>query len=88
MKPQISHVDSVTICSLDSIYLQGAYRNTTGIYSDTLSSITGGDSILFTYLSVQSVLYGYDTVHACFGDSALVFGTYQQIPGNYYDLTN
>ena len=88
VKPQISHVDSVTICSLDSIYLQGAYRNTTGIYSDTLSSITGCDSILFTHLSVQSVLYGYDTVHACFGDSALVFGTYQQIPGNYYDVTN
>ena len=45
------------------------------------------DSILFTHLSVESVLYGFDTLHACYGDSALIFGSYEQVPGNYFDTT-
>ena len=87
IRPEITHVDSITICTLDSIYLQGAFRNISGIYTDTLSSVDGCDSILFTHLSVESVLYGHDTLHACYGDSALIFGNYEHVPGNYYDTT-
>tara|TARA_B100001093_G_scaffold513996_1_gene587080 strand:- start:1601 stop:7132 length:5532 start_codon:yes stop_codon:yes gene_type:complete len=87
IRPEITHVDSITICTLDSIYLQGAFRNISGIYTDTLSSLVGCDSILFTHLSVESILYGYATLHACYGDSALIFGTYEQASGNYYDTT-
>ena len=87
VRPEITHIDSVTICTLDSIYLQGAFRNISGIYTDTLSSVDGCDSILFTHLSVESVLYGFDTLHACYGDSALIFGNYEHVSGNYYDTT-
>ena len=42
----------MTICYNDSIYLQNAWQNTTGIYYDTLISSNGCDSIIETDLMV------------------------------------
>ena len=46
--PQIVFIDTVSICNLDSIFLEGAYQNTSGFYYDTLSSSNGCDSLIVT----------------------------------------
>lgn len=43
------------ICEGDSILLQGAYRKTSGTYSDSLNSVHGCDSIIVTALTVFSI---------------------------------
>jgi gliding motility-associated-like protein len=46
---------SRTICSNESVFLQGAFRNTSGVYRDTLNTINGCDSVLVTTLLVNPV---------------------------------
>jgi len=48
-------IDSVTICSNDSVMLGGAFQNTAGTYVDTLTTSMGCDSIVTTTLSVNPV---------------------------------
>lgn len=45
---------NTTICSVDSIYLEGDYRNIAGVYYDTLANSWGYDSILVTNLALSS----------------------------------
>ena len=42
-----------TICANDSIFLEGAYQNTAGVYSDTLLAANGCDSGIVTTLTVN-----------------------------------
>ena len=44
-----------SICGSDSIYLEGAYQNQFGQYRDTLTSISGCDSVIVTTLNVAAV---------------------------------
>ena len=81
------NVDVLTICNLDSAYLQGQYQTTPGSYFDTLVSSKGCDSIVETQLFMDSILYGFDSVSVCFGDSALISGQYYDSSGYYYDTT-
>ena len=46
---------SLTICSTDSVFLQNNYQNTQGNYIDTLSSIGGCDSIINTFLQINTL---------------------------------
>ncbi|MBL4658102.1 MAG: PKD domain-containing protein, partial [Flavobacteriales bacterium] len=43
-----------TICSNDSVILEGAYQNTAGTYMDTLTSVSGCDSVITTTLAVNA----------------------------------
>ena len=52
---------------------------------DTLQSIEGCDSIVYTYLQVDSTLYNSDSVSICYGDSILLGGGYQTTSGIYLD---
>ena len=85
VNPILSSRDTVHICSGDSILLEGNYQTNSGLYLDTISGINGCDSILETYLSVDSVLFSYDTIAVCFGDSALIGGNYYSQSGVYSD---
>lgn len=76
---------SAVICASDSIYLQGAYRNVSGIYTDTLQTIHGCDSILQTNLQVLPEYQSSSSVSICAGDSILVNGHYLSISGTYSD---
>ena len=60
------------MCSGDSVFVGGAFQYNTGLYSDTLTSAVGCDSILETYLQVDSILFSYDSIALCSGDSALI----------------
>ena len=78
-------VDTLSICIGDSIMLEGIYQYNSGIYYDSLQTTNGCDSILETHLKVDTVLYGYDTIQICNGDSALVSGNYYSTSGVNYD---
>lgn len=47
--------DSLEICAGDSILIAGNYQSAAGIYIDTLSSISGCDSVITTTLSLRTV---------------------------------
>ena len=78
---------NTSICNLDSIFLEGAYQTTSGLYIDTLSSINACDSIVITSLSVDSILMVNDTLSICYGDSAQIGSSYYDISGTYNDTT-
>ena len=81
------NVEVLTICNLDSAYLEGQYQTTSGSYYDTLVSAKGCDSIIETQLFMDSILYGFDSISVCYGDSALIAGQYYDTSGYYYDTT-
>lgn len=46
---------TVNICKGDSIFLQGSFQSSAGVYSDTLINTIGCDSIVTITLSIQNV---------------------------------
>ena len=70
-------IDSIGICTGDSAMLAGSYQTTSGVYYDTLQTTAGCDSIVETHLTVDSVIYSYDSLSICSGDSALIAGNYE-----------
>ncbi len=65
----LSNSQTIKLCVGDSIYLQGAYQTTAGIYHDTLNNAVGCDSIVITTVSMQvpvndSVIQTSDTLTA------------------------
>jgi hypothetical protein len=75
----------VVVCSGDSALIYGAYRTGTGIYYDSLTAITGCDSIHSTVFTVSQdyLIESKDTI--CTGDSIMAGGAYQNTSGIYYD---
>ena len=45
----------------------------------------GCDSIVETHLTVDNVIYSYDSLSICSGDSALIAGNYESTSGTYRD---
>ncbi|MBL4624652.1 MAG: metallophosphoesterase [Flavobacteriales bacterium] len=76
---------SESICSGDSLFLQGAYQTIGATYYDTLSSICVADSIIITTLQINSVYSTIQPVGICSGDSLFLQGAYQIVSGTYYD---
>lgn len=76
---------SITICNRDSIFLNGAWRNTSGTYTDRLTSMDGCDSIIRTNLNVQSQLFAVFNRRICSGDSLFLEGAYRKKAGVYID---
>ncbi|MBN4051336.1 T9SS type A sorting domain-containing protein [bacterium AH-315-M05] len=78
---------SATICDGDSIFLQNAYQKTTGVYYDTLLSVSGCDSVIIaTTLTVNPTYSITDLAIAiCNGDSISIYGTFRSVAGTYYD---
>ncbi|HIA37644.1 MAG TPA: PKD domain-containing protein [Flavobacteriales bacterium] len=74
-----------SICNNDSIFLEGAYQNTSGTYFDTLTGMNGCDSVLITILTVNQVFSSSQALNICTGDSILVGGAYQNTAGTYLD---
>ena len=74
-----------SICPGDSILLGGVYQSAPGIYYDTLTSYLGCDSTLATTLTTINVATAQAAVAICQGDSILLGGVYQSVPGIYSD---
>ena len=74
------------MCYGDSVLSGSNYKNTTGIYYDTLPSIFGCDSVVVTDLTVlDSIPVLLDTLEICAGDSANIGGSYFDTAGTYYE---
>jgi gliding motility-associated-like protein len=85
IRPLIINSVNVSICPNDSIFLQGGYQNTSGTYTDVLTSNNGCDSLLVTNLSIYSLQTSYVSSVICNGDSILLAGSYQDSVGTYID---
>jgi gliding motility-associated-like protein len=77
---------NISICLGDSIFLEGGFQNTPGLYYDTLISILNCDSVeIITNLHVISQLKDTTFVTICSGDKYNVGGQWQTKPGWYID---
>lgn len=86
---QLTHLN-LEICAGDSVEIGGIYRHETGLYHDTLQTITGCDSILTYHLSVRSsVDQTVYEVHLCPGQSFTYHDKVFDKSGTFTDtLTN
>jgi len=73
------------ICSGDSAFLGGSYQTTSGIYTDSLMTISGCDSVIITTLTVDLIIVNSLSFGICIGDSLLLSGMYQNSSGIYHD---
>lgn len=75
----------VSICPGETYFAQGAAQDSTGMYVDSLTSIHGCDSIVWTNLTVQPIHNTADQISLCPGDSLLINGMYVSTAGTYVD---
>lgn len=76
---------SAQICAGDSFFAAGAYRFTSGVFSDTFPALNGCDSIVVTNLVVADTFRINSDVSLCSGDSVFAGGNWQHVAGNYVD---
>ncbi|MCL4856597.1 MAG: PKD domain-containing protein, partial [Flavobacteriales bacterium] len=76
---------NLSICQGDSVFFDGQFYNTTGIYSDSLQSSFGCDSIHTLNLNVINSFIISQDQSICQGDSILLGGNYQFLAGIYTD---
>ncbi|KXJ04314.1 hypothetical protein AC249_AIPGENE3232, partial [Exaiptasia diaphana] len=69
----------------ETYFAGGAAQDSTGMYVDSLTSIHGCDSIVWTNLTVQPIHATNDQVSLCPGDSLLINGMYVSTAGTYVD---
>ncbi len=74
-----------TICDGDSIYLQGAYQTTPGLYTDIFMASNGCDSAVFTTLTVNEPSYFEQTVTICQGGTYTAGGNTYNTQGVFVD---
>ena len=78
-------VDTMYRCVGDSALLAGSYQTISGVYVDTLQSVSGCDSIVSTTLIVDTAVYSTTDLELCYGDSALFGGVMYDTSGVYVD---
>jgi hypothetical protein len=74
-----------SICEGDSLLLNGQYRKTAGVYSDTLTTVTGCDSIVRIDLRIAPRSRDTLILGICAGDSAILGGRALKTTGIYAD---
>jgi len=67
---KVTTQSEISIFCDDSIFLEGKYQNTAGIYYDTLKSIAGCDTVAVTYLFVLNPPPAVEDVQICEGEAA------------------
>ena len=77
--------DTTVLTACDSTVWGGTTYRATGVYNDTLPSIAGCDSIITLDLTIVSPVTNNVDSTICFGDSALLAGSYQMVSGTYRD---
>ena len=87
VNPRIYNTTTQSICQGDYFEFNGVKYYTNTVQTDTLSSVvTGCDSIVTLYLTVNAMLEGVEEAHLCPGDY-VEFGKFGQITeaGTYVD---
>jgi len=75
-----------TLCFGDSLFAAGIWQTQVGIYTDSLSSIFGCDSIVNSTLDFYPIAYDSVSYSMCIGDSVFLGGVWQTIAGDYNDV--
>lgn len=81
----INHAVNPTICQGQTYFAQGANQTTSGIYTDTLTSVGGCDSVITTNLTVTPSSVSTANPVICQGQSYFAGGANQTATGTYYD---
>ncbi len=76
---------TIPFCQGTTITVGTNTYTTPGIYSDTLTSTTGCDSIVVTHLEIMPQDSDTTDASICPGDSLLIGGQYYGLPGFYTD---
>jgi hypothetical protein len=85
VNPEIASSFNQTICFGDSLLFNGNYYSQDSTYSDTLTAVSGCDSIVTLTLTILPQITTVIGVDICNGDSALFNGNYYSQNGNYKD---
>jgi hypothetical protein len=72
-----------SICDGDSVIVGSSIYNTTGVYTDTLSTSNGCDSIVYTNISIIPPVFWQQAFSICNGDSIIVGSSIYNTPGVY-----
>lgn len=76
--------DSVSICADDSTLIFGNFESVAGIYQQRFDRSNGCDSLVEITLTVNDAFFLAQTISICAGDSALIFGNFESVPGPYF----
>lgn len=77
---------SATICQGDSLLVFDRFERAAGTYQRSFTSASGCDSTHIIDLVVLDTAFTAETISICGGDSALVFGNFERLAGNYQRL--
>lgn len=83
--PDRMFYDTIPICQGDSIFVGGAYQSIPGTYTDTLISICGSDSVIYSVVLIEPIYNFNDSITICNGDSIFWHGSSYYNGGVYYD---
>jgi gliding motility-associated-like protein len=75
----------ITICDNDSVFFASAWIITAGWYTDTLSSVSFCDSIIYQEIAVNPTYLIPQAIAICDNDSILINGNWVNTPGVYHD---
>jgi len=78
-------IQNQTICQGDSILFGGSFYSTTGIYTNSMQTTLGCDSLIDLNLTVSQNYIITQNQTICQGDSVLLSGNYQNSTGVYID---
>ena len=76
---------SISLCEGDSLQVGGNFYTLSGIYADTLQSVSGCDSIINSTLRIFDSFVTDQQVLICEGDSFRIASSIYFIPGSYSD---
>jgi len=82
---QSSQPTNYSICDGESITVAGNVYNTTGLYTDSLTSSIGCDSLVFTNLIVNPNISFTNNQTICIGETYTVNGNIYDTTGTYID---
>lgn len=72
-----------TICEGETAQLFGQAENVPGVYSETFNAENGCDSTHYITLEVLDTVSTREQINICPGDSVLIFGQIEHLPGSY-----
>lgn len=75
--------ETLSICQGDSLIVFDRFERTAGTYQRNYSAANGCDSTHAIELIVRPPVVTRAAISICAGDSALIFGAFEQIPGDY-----
>ncbi len=85
VNPTYHSTTNLGLCSGDSVYFQGSYKKTTGVYTASYATIKGCDSLFTLNLNVENKILVTLNPVICYGDSFLSGGYFKKLNKSYYD---